>query len=200
MKHLQNPENNIYRLLDTIRRRPGLYIGHHSPTHLNAFLAGYQLGVGLDKEFKEDPDFGGFPSYVAEKFGYTDTSSGWAYMIEDQREDQEEALWLFFELLDDYRGIKHKEIARTRIRDERKIDRSWSAYSRLKKIRGSFEAVEKPAPKELVILKIELIEQWFSLVAYGKDKEMLFSWQAHNLKDTYQRAFDIFGIDKNEWL
>ena len=39
---------------------------------------------------KEEADFYEFHDWVANKFGYKSSTSGWAYMIEDQRDDKED--------------------------------------------------------------------------------------------------------------
>lgn len=120
-------------------------------------------------------------------------------MIEDQREDKKEALDLFYELLDEYRGINHEQIASIEFRHEDKIDRSWKGYSRLKKIRGTFAEVHKPSPKEIIIRKMNISGAWFQMVAKNEKQAILFTWNSEELEKVYERAKEIFGIEKNEW-
>ncbi|NJL76193.1 MAG: hypothetical protein HC892_15420 [Saprospiraceae bacterium] len=77
-----------YELIDQIRMRTEMYIGYSSPTHLSSFLSGY-FYAKINEEIKEEePNFHGFHDWVANKFGYRESTSGWAYMIEYQREDK----------------------------------------------------------------------------------------------------------------
>ncbi len=89
----------MFELLDKIRPRPGMYIGYHSPTHLHSFLSGVQFATDSDKYnslFESDqPNFNEFHDWVAKKFNYYESTSGWAYMIEDQRVDKEGFVVIF---------------------------------------------------------------------------------------------------------
>jgi len=189
-----------YELIDMIRMRTAMFIGHVSPTHLRSFLSGYFFAK-KDEDIKDNvPKFYGFHDYVMNKFNYNESTSGWAYMIEDQREDKEEALDLFYELLDDYRGIKHELIARVKFNHENKIDRSWRGYSRLKKVRGTFDELFKPSPKEIIIRKMNISGEWFQMVAKNNKNEILFTWNSEEIEKVYERAKEIFGIEKGEWV
>lgn len=74
-------------LIDKIRRRPALYLGSTSPIHLSSFIAGYYYRDSLPERIEEDAyvDFNSFNDWVANKLGHYQSTSGWAYMIEDQQ-------------------------------------------------------------------------------------------------------------------
>ena len=188
-----------YELIDMLRIRTALFTGVASPTHLRSFMDGYFTATKRENPDKEEPKFHGFHDWVAKKFDYSESTSGWANMIEDQREDKKEALDLFYELLDEYRGIKHKQIGRVEFKHEDKIDRSWRGYSRLKKVRGTFEEVHKPSPKEILIRKMNIVGDWFQMVAINEKEEILFTWGSDEIEKVYKRANEIFGIEKHEW-
>jgi hypothetical protein len=188
-----------YELIDMIRMRTAMYTGDASPTHLRSFLSGYYFAK-KDQEIKdEEPKFHNFQDWVANKFNYNESTSGWAYMIEDQREDKKEALYLFYELLDEYRGIKHQELANIKFNHEDKTDRTWRGYSRLKKVKGTFKAIPKPLPKELIIRKIKLEKSWFQMVGKNDKGEILFLWSSTEMEKVYKMGKEIFGIEKDEW-
>lgn len=195
-----------YELIDMPRMRTAMYIGCLSPTHLQSFLFGCSSSLfgyisKKDRDIKpEEPKFYRFFDWVANKFNYSESTSGWAYMIEDQREDKEEALDLFYELLDEYRGIKHQEIAKIKFNHEDKIDRSWRGYSRLKKVRGTFDEVFKPSPHEIMIRQMNYNGNWFQMVAKNENNDILFTWNSEGLEEVYKRANEIFGIEKEEWI
>ena len=151
---------NEYELIDMIRMRTEMYTGHSSPTHLHSFLSGYFFAKTHEAIKEESPKFHRFHDWVANKFDYYESTSGWAYMIEDQREDKKEALYLFYELLDEYRGIKHQQLANVEFKHEEKTDRTWRGYSRMQKVRGTFKAIPKPLPNCLTIRRIKLEEEW----------------------------------------
>lgn len=175
-----------------------MYIGHLSPTHLNSFIHGYYMGASLPLK-SEYPDFHGFHDWVAKKFDYYESTSGWAYMIEDQRKAQDEALWLFFELLDEYRGIKHETIRTINYTAEYKLNTTWIGYSRQKKVRGSFKAMPKPRPTALIIRKLNLAETWFSLIAINEKNEIMDVRNVNELDRIYGMAYDIYGVHKTNW-
>ena len=188
-----------YELIDLVRMRTEMYTGYSSPTHLNSFLSGYFFAKRDETIIEEKPSFGGFHDWVANKFDYNESTSGWAHMIEDQREDKKEALYLFYELLDEYRGISHQQIAYVKFRHADMTDRTWLGYSRLKKVRGTFKTIPKPLPNRLTIQRIELEENWFQMVAKNDKGETLFLWSSTELTKVYKRAKKVFGIEKHEW-
>ena len=188
-----------YELIDKIRMRTAMYTGYSSPTHLKSFLSGYFFAKNDKAIKKEKPDFHGFHDWIAKKFNYYESTSGWAYMIEDQRKYKEEALYLFYELLDEYRGVSHKQIAHIEFNHEDKLDRSWRGYTRLEKIRGTFKEINKPSPSVIIIREINTKNSWFQIVAKNEKEEILFIWNSLELEEVYQRAKEIFGIEKEEW-
>lgn len=175
-----------------------MYIGPHSPTHLNSFLCGFSIATN-DEVFKTEYSNFGFHDWVAKKLGYYESTSGWAYMIEDQREDKEEALWLFFELLDEYRGIKHELIHSIDYLLRYKLDTTWRGYSRKRKIRATFEAIPKPRPTKLIIRKMNLDEEYYSLIALNDDGEILDVGNSENLNIIFDWSENVYGIPKSEW-
>ncbi len=189
---------NTYELIDKMRPRVGMYIGHLSPTHLRSFLDGYSFG-NSNATKPEHPDFGDFHDWVAKKFDYYESTSGWAYMIEDQRKDQKEALWLFFELLDEFRGIKHETIQTLDYTSDYKLNTTWIGYSRQKKVRGSFKAMPKPRPTTLIIHKLSLDEPWFSLNALNEKNEIMDVRHVNEIDRIYGMAYDIYGVHKTKW-
>jgi len=189
----------IYELLDTIKRRPGAYIGYHSPTHLHSFISGYYYNdIHSDPhEQKEYPDFGNFHDWVANKLGYFESTSGWAYMIEDQRKDKEEALWLFFQLLDVFRGFKPKILATTTYAENLKLNTRF--YSRFRKVWGTLKPLKKPRPIFLTIEEVLPNRDWVALYAKDINDSILDRTACENLEHAIERAIEIFGVGKSNW-
>jgi len=175
-----------------------MYIGYNSPTHLQSFLHGFTFERQIEST-NELGELSNFNDWVAKKFNYYESTSGWAHMIEDQRDDKTEALHLFFELWDEFLNIEHEIIAKSTDIKEEEIDRTWRGYSRMKKIRGTFEAIHKPTPTKLLIKEIKLGKTWFALIAKDELNRTLSTGNSDNLTDAKNFAMSVFGTDLKSW-
>ena len=113
----------IYKVLDLIREKPGMYCGAKSIVRLHVYLGGYDhamCDLGFNQECSPEFSFS-FDDWVAARLGYYETTAGWCNMILAQTKGwspkrkwrtlaqsgtpSEEALAVarFYELLDDYR-------------------------------------------------------------------------------------------------
>jgi hypothetical protein len=94
----------FYEMLDSIKQRPGMYIGRCSLTRLRSFLDGYMgaradLGIPLTQQEKE---FNQFPDWIQDRFKITSTQS-WDSIILFHSADEREALDNFFKLFEEFR-------------------------------------------------------------------------------------------------
>jgi hypothetical protein len=102
-------EESIYDLLETIRKRPGMYICKPSLQGLRDFLGGYTAGLGRVRlVLRDTTDFHRFHDWVAHRLGFYESTSGWCNMIRDKSANEEEAFRKFYVLLDEFK----KESAR----------------------------------------------------------------------------------------
>ena len=75
-------EYNIYDVLEKVRTRTGMYIGEQKLENLMSFLAGYRFAMeSIGAVNISQPDFHGFHDWVAAKYGFYESTSGWARMI-----------------------------------------------------------------------------------------------------------------------
>ena len=75
-------EYSIYELLEKISVRTGMYIGEQKLENLMSFLAGYRFAMdSIGAIDTSEPSFGGFHNWVAAKYGFYESTSGWATMI-----------------------------------------------------------------------------------------------------------------------
>jgi len=93
----------FYELIAKIKKRPALYLGNKSISHLQVFLDGYtfarrELKVPISNE---EADFEDFQEWIEGKFNLPDTQS-WAKIILFYSADERDALERFFELFDEF--------------------------------------------------------------------------------------------------
>lgn len=69
---------NIYELIDLISERTAMYTGECKLSNIRSYLDGYYHAVG-DVEFLDD--FPGFHDWIAQKYGFNESTAGWQNMI-----------------------------------------------------------------------------------------------------------------------
>ena len=100
---------DIYQLLENLKKRPSLYLGKRSISHLQVFLDGYtfarrQLGIPVSEQERE---FEGFQIWIEQRFNQPDTQS-WTRIILFYSEDERDALDKFFNLFEEFINQKRK--------------------------------------------------------------------------------------------
>lgn len=83
------------------RARPGMYIGNNSINSAYTFLLGYKMALFNTKQTNKLIIPNEFTEYTALKYGKP-SPMGWCRIILEQVNDEEKALWLFFDLLDEF--------------------------------------------------------------------------------------------------
>jgi hypothetical protein len=96
---------DLYDLIHNIQKRPAMYLGQPSISHLRTFLSGYffarhQLG---QPETEQEKQFADFQTWVQQQFQIT-SSQSWDKIILFFSQDEQKALELFFKLFDDFSG------------------------------------------------------------------------------------------------
>lgn len=94
---------DLYDLIRNIQKRPAMYLGQPSISHLRTFLAGYffaryQLG---QTETEQEKQFSDFQAWVQQQFKVT-SSQSWDKIILFFSQDEQKALESFFELFDEF--------------------------------------------------------------------------------------------------
>jgi hypothetical protein len=100
---------DLYKLLEQIEYRPGLYLGSKSITALCLFLQGYSYALEINNlSTEQHKDFKHFHEWIALKLNYYESTSGWRNMIlESQNQDETKALDTFFMYFNQF---KNREI------------------------------------------------------------------------------------------
>lgn len=101
------PENQITKCINQIRKRPGMYIGQKDIICLRNFLDGFQFCLRQNNipESKHLPSlpFFLFHEYTAKHFRETNACQGYAKILKDRcKGDGEQALEQFFSLYDSF--------------------------------------------------------------------------------------------------
>lgn len=102
---------SIYNIIDSIRKRPGLYLGGNSITSLRHYLDGYhaaerELGANRTGELFPLP-FQYMHDYTSYRLKNPRSSMGWHNEILGSCDgDEEAALWKFFELYDGFIRVR----------------------------------------------------------------------------------------------
>jgi hypothetical protein len=103
---------NLNDLLQTIRRRPALYLGQKSVLSLHAFLDGYYFArreLNLDLTPQEQI-FQDFTSWLRQHF-QVETGEPWSTILLTNTANEQDAFMLFFTLLDEFR--QHASVTAT---------------------------------------------------------------------------------------
>lgn len=110
---LKHKEKTIDHL-ESIRKRPAMYIGKRSLSALYMFLNGYEFAM-LTHKVKAKPFLKvpqAFHDWVAYRLHFDYSTSGWCNMILDRTKDEEKALDLFWNFFDEFNNRKPKIVAR----------------------------------------------------------------------------------------
>lgn len=96
----------IYDLLDVVRQKPGIFIGESSLTALRGFIDGFRSAlesIGSPLEPEEPTFTKGFDDWIAARYGYRESTSGWKKMLLTSAGEEHAAFERFFVELDAYR-------------------------------------------------------------------------------------------------
>lgn len=106
---------SIYNLIETIRVRPGIYLGSNSITALMHFINGYRFAERETEDFSSQApaptlfplDFWYFHEFTKIKLGFSSSVPGWKNLIlETCGGDEKKALETFFPMFDEFRNIR----------------------------------------------------------------------------------------------
>ncbi|BAB73555.1 hypothetical protein ACN23B_09250 [Anabaena sp. FACHB-709] len=100
--------NNLYNLLQKIKKRPAMYLGRNSIFSLQAFLDGYyfarrEIGINLTEE---EVEFQNFLQWIRHRFN-VETGQLWSSIILFHSADEKSAVDRFFTLFEEF-NQQHK--------------------------------------------------------------------------------------------
>lgn len=106
---------SIHSLIETVRRRPGMFLGSNSITALMHFINGYRFAereTAGNSEKTSEPrlfplDFWFFHEFAKIKLGFHSSVAGWRNLILETCDgDEKKALEMFFTLFDEFEQIR----------------------------------------------------------------------------------------------
>jgi hypothetical protein len=100
---IEKTSEYLYKMLQSIKHRPGMYLGKCSISRLRSFLDGYMLArqeCGLPTT-QEEMQFDKFQEWIKERFKI-ESSHGWDSIILFYSADERDALDTFFELFEKF--------------------------------------------------------------------------------------------------
>lgn len=113
---------SIYDLFDLeqFRKRPAMYMGSGSITVLRTYVHGYFYAIDANDIEIEDPvRFEEFHDWVADYFGWRESTAGWANIILHECDgDEQGGLQTFFELYDQF---KKRDLSKRPMRTTRAL-------------------------------------------------------------------------------
>jgi hypothetical protein len=119
---LNRNSHNLYNLLLQMEKRPGMYIGSNKLSDLYRFINGYTFCAGfhnIESEKISPPLFPYFNEFIRKKYNWFESTSGWCNMIlEENENDEEEGLKVFYELFHKFRQITAVRIQKVKFTEE----------------------------------------------------------------------------------
>jgi hypothetical protein len=99
---------DLYDLIGNIKKRPAMYLGQPSVTHLDVFLSGYsfarrQLGI---PQTEQEQQFAEFQGWIQQRF-QVKSSQSWDKILLFFAQDEASALEQFFTLLDEFQDVNY---------------------------------------------------------------------------------------------
>lgn len=100
--------NNVFELIELIKKRPGLYIGNNNITSMQNFIDGYDFAC-LVNDIEHNnvyPLFWYFHEWAMEKYNWGESTAGWKHIIlQENNNDEIKALSVFFEEIDEFKKL-----------------------------------------------------------------------------------------------
>jgi len=100
--------DNVFELIELIKKRPVLYIGSNNITSMENFMHGYDFACLVnDIEYNNIyPLFWYFHEWIMEKYNWNESTAGWKNIIlKENNNDEIKALDVFFKQIDEFKKL-----------------------------------------------------------------------------------------------
>ena len=187
------PDNILYRMLDRLRERPGMWLGTVDIDTLKTYISGYRAALTDAGVCTEDPKSALFPldfwfmhEFAKIKTNSYESTSGWAHLIREEcGGDGKIALERFFEYLDEFRSLKAVSLKKALLTEENILANDDMLFSRVVSEEGEMPVYDSPQ----AVYIIELTDGIGFLCAVETARDI-------RLKRYIFREDEIFGEEK----
>jgi hypothetical protein len=94
---------NLYKIiLEEIKEKPQMYTGDKTLVSLRQFINGFQFATSIYQMESLNPSFSDFSQWLGEKYKTGLSLSYYTIIIKECKNNEEKALALFFELLEEF--------------------------------------------------------------------------------------------------
>ena len=185
--------NSIVELLKFIRTRPLMYIGDKKISSIHSFLDGFHYALYLNHIKGEDIiPFWYFHEFVSRHYNWGESTAGWCHIIlEENSNDEERSLNVFFELFEQFANIKILSIQDIKLNDQH-IAFHNSEECQRKRITDIQKWEKSPLytnPTNVSLL--ELSNGWFIYYVVNEGKK---DWEKTIFKDKETALKDIENL------
>ena len=179
--------NDIYDLLDSLQKRPALYLGN---TGKNSFIALVAFVSALRfVEVDLDDPFWGFSRWITGRVYGMSPTLPWDWMNAEWGND--EAFDKFFELLHEYRTCKSVCLSRAILREPE------PTFEGRKSIKG--KRLKSERPLEICIAQFAPSKVYYLLELYIGRQEECFPYQ-QSIDEVKEFAKSHWGVSEEEWF
>jgi hypothetical protein len=175
--------STVYELLDAIRPRPAMWLGHASIGHLSAFLSGLSF-ADLDPG---SPSIWGFTRWITARVD--GISANLPCMWLEENLGTEAALEAYFRYLDEYRVCKEIEVA---------VARLAQLIPRFFVVDSAGNKQSPPSPDRLYVGQFAPSKVFFLGEDYGGNVERCFPYH-RTLKGAIAEAKIRWSVPVSAW-
>jgi hypothetical protein len=193
------PMTNMYDLIDLMKVRTGMYLGESKISNMSSFLDGYLFCSQIHniKQEKVFPPFWYFHEWAKEKYNWYESTAGWKNIIlQENNNDEEAVLNVFFDLMDDFKTLHPIKIEQLKLEKEN-LDFHHSEECKTKYMDGR-PIYDTASAVLLVTYSHNFGSSYFVL---NTDCDADFSWRDRfkNVKAAKESIKGLFGEPCSAW-
>jgi hypothetical protein len=183
-----NDIRDIYDLLDSLRKRPGMYLGHSTGSSSFSNLITFVNALGFSSIGDGTPSYGEFNRWITERVDGMSKTMPWSWMQSEWGNDK--AFEMFFELLDEYRTCTHVYLCRAIIREHK---------PNLYHVNSDGEHVEPEKPLEVCAAQFAPSSVYYLLEVYTN--RHFYSFPYHKSVDAVKKEAKLrWRVPEDEWF
>jgi hypothetical protein len=182
-------------LFDLIRERPAMYVGRRDLELIKVFAYGFMFARERDPHW-DDCRFGRFHDYVAEHFGWFESTAGWQHIICKESSDPDAAVDKFYVLFDSFRAAEPLCVMRTGRHPHHEA--TGAIKFRTQCADGTLTlGRSREVPDEIRLMRFWPTESCYMTYVYASGADDAGYYR--NVDDAKQRARTEFNVQESDW-